>query len=350
MAILVRDGSEGWREPESMGYPSEAALQEILYAHPTLIPGVSDDAIACREFNSSVGPADIVVLDSEGNLTIVECKLAANPQVRREIIGQLLDYASRLWKMSTEEFESLWMKAEKSTQSPLSLLDDTEGRIRSALQSNLNAGKVNLVLAVDQLNESLKRIVEYLNEISTDSTGVIVVEFSRVIESGVEILIPTSYGAELVEAKTTRNERQQWTLDQFTSWCEEHDPEGLLQVKALIQGFESESFYVFGGKAETPSLNIGLDIPGVGRKYPVAMYTHPTRGALVEVRFPDFRTHVNLRAKLGEAVEGMTENPFPMKFVIENDYRKRPNISAHDFTLKAASSLPEVIYQSLTGG
>lgn len=349
MAILVRDGSAGWREPESGGYPSEAALQEILYAYPTLIPRVSDDAITCREFNSSVGPADIVVLDAEGNLTIVECKLASNPQVRREIIGQLLDYASRLWKMNTEEFETLWMKAEKTTQSPLALLDDSEGRIRSALQENLNAGKVNLVLAVDHLNDSLKRIVEYLNEISTDSTGVIVVEFARVVESGVEILIPTSYGAELVEAKTNRNERQSWTVDQFVSWCEEHDPDGLPRVRTLIQGFESAGFLVYGGRAKTPSLNIGLDIPGVGRKYPVAMYTDDSRGALVEVRFPDFRTHIHLRTKLGEAIEVMADNPYPIEFIKEHDYRKRPNISARDFTSKAANSLAKVINQSLTG-
>lgn len=347
MTILVRDVNQGWREPENTGYTSEAALQEILYAHPTLIPGVSDDAIACREFNSYVGPADIVVLDSEGNLTIVECKLASNPQVRREIIGQLLDYASRLWKMSTEEFEELWMKAEKSTLPPLSLLDDSEGRIRSALQANLNQGRVNLVLAVDQLNDSLKRIVEYLNEISTDSTGVIVVEFSRVIEAGVELLIPTAYGAELVEAKSIRNDRQRWTLEQFLSWCEENDPEGIAQVRALIQGFEAEGFHIFGGKAELPSLNIGLDIPGIGRKYPIAMYSHATRGALVEVRFPDFRTHEKLRIKLGSAVQDIPDNPYPMKLVIDNEYRKRPNISARDFSLLAANSLPIAIHQSL---
>lgn len=347
MAILVRDQANGWREPESKGYPNEAALQEILYAHPTLIPGVSGDAIACREFNSFVGAADVVVLDAEGNLTIVECKLAANPQVRREIIGQLLDYASQLWKMDTDQFETIWMRAEKSSQSPFAVLDDSEGRIRAALQNNLNSGRVNLVLAVDYLNEGLKRIVEYLNEISTDSTGVMVVEFSRVVESGVEILIPTSYGSEIVEAKANRTERLAWSIDQYLAWCEEHDPQGVSNVKLLIDNFTASGFAVLGGKAETPSLNIGLDIPGIGRKYPVAMYTHPTRGSLVEVRFPDFRTHVELRERLGDAIGSMQENPYPIEFIRENEFRKRPNISARDFSSLAATGLPATISAAL---
>ncbi|TFD75181.1 hypothetical protein [Cryobacterium psychrophilum] len=79
--------------------------------------------------------------------------MAGNPQVRREVVGQILDYASRLWRMPVEAFEQARMRAEPNSLSPLDALGDEEGRIRAALQDNLNAGRLNLVLPVDQLND-----------------------------------------------------------------------------------------------------------------------------------------------------------------------------------------------------
>ncbi|RAN76316.1 hypothetical protein B5P43_23635 [Bacillus sp. SRB_336] len=109
MRIRIRHEEKGWREPASRGYENENALQQILHAHPTLVPGVAEQAVACREFQSGVGRADVVILDALGKLTLVECKLAANPEVSREVIGQILDYASRMWRM--DEFERAGRRA-----------------------------------------------------------------------------------------------------------------------------------------------------------------------------------------------------------------------------------------------
>ena len=106
--FLIRTSGGPWREPASTGYENEAALQEILYSNPTLVPGVFGEPVACREFQSDVGPADVVIIDAEGSITLVECKLASNYQIRREIVGQTLDYASRLWQMSIDSFEDRW--------------------------------------------------------------------------------------------------------------------------------------------------------------------------------------------------------------------------------------------------
>ena len=102
--VLFRAPDGSWSEPSTRGYVDEDALQALLAAHPDLLPGVTGDPAVCREFQSGVGPADLVVVDAEGSITLVECKLAANRQVRREVIGQVLDYASRLWRMPVEAF------------------------------------------------------------------------------------------------------------------------------------------------------------------------------------------------------------------------------------------------------
>ena len=137
--MLVRVNGGPWRQPSGTGYSSEAALQAILAEHPALVPGVSIDALMCREFQSGIGPADLIALDAEGTLTLVECKLAANPQVRREVIGQVLDYASRLWKMSIADFETKW--ASRTGESPFTAMGDDQGIIRATVEARKSCAK-----------------------------------------------------------------------------------------------------------------------------------------------------------------------------------------------------------------
>lgn len=68
--ILIRQGDGSWLRPAIAGFAWESELQEILAAHPELIPGVSAAAVTCREFQSDIGPADVVVVDSTGELTL----------------------------------------------------------------------------------------------------------------------------------------------------------------------------------------------------------------------------------------------------------------------------------------
>lgn len=70
--ILIRQSDGSWREPVLAGYAVEMELQGILAEHPELIPGFSAGASTCREFQSAAAPADIVVVDSNGVVTLVE--------------------------------------------------------------------------------------------------------------------------------------------------------------------------------------------------------------------------------------------------------------------------------------
>lgn len=212
--ILIRQGDGTWLEPLDTGYALESELQEILASHPELIPGVSAAAKTCREFQSDVGPADIVVVDSMGELTLVECKLASNPQIRREVVGQMFDYASRLWKMDVEDFAAKWLARTSHSLN----LDEADGEfsVRESLARNLADGRFRIVLAVDAINPALKRMIEYLNTMAGPETSVIAVEYSRLKQGSVEILMPHVYGQELAEAKSARNGQD------MTAWERSH--------------------------------------------------------------------------------------------------------------------------------
>jgi len=108
--VLLRVDGGQWSPPATTGYGSESEMQRLLAAQPALLPGVGDGARAVTKFGTRVGPSDIVVVGMDGDITVVECKLASNEEARRKIVGQVFDYAARMWKMPVAEFEARWIQ------------------------------------------------------------------------------------------------------------------------------------------------------------------------------------------------------------------------------------------------
>jgi|BarGraIncu01121A_1022015.scaffolds.fasta_scaffold04402_3 RecB family endonuclease NucS len=109
--ILVKTGNErGWRVPTVTAYRNEDELRMLLKDSPELLPG--DDAsrpvVLAHEFPVTFGSVDLVGVSPTGALTVVECKLRANSEIRRTIVGQLFAYAAAMWEMTYEEFDEAW--------------------------------------------------------------------------------------------------------------------------------------------------------------------------------------------------------------------------------------------------
>jgi len=155
--IRVRQQGGKWTAPSSYGYINEAELQQILFDQPSLIEGVSSRAIPVRELTMSVGRADVVMVDTDGTITIVECKLATGPDIRRTIVGQVLDYAARLAELTPTVFAEHWQR--RGGQPLDQFFDGQPEESRRAFEANLEAGVFTLVLAVDSINTDLRRIV-----------------------------------------------------------------------------------------------------------------------------------------------------------------------------------------------
>lgn len=341
--VLVRGLDGQWAEPSSRGYEDEGSLQALLAEHPTLLPGVVGESGVCCEFQSGVGPADIVIVDAEASVTLVECKLAANREVRREVIGQVLDYASRLWQMPLDEFLAQW-SARGGT--PLGdVLGDSQEAGLAALDANLKSGRFRIILAVDSINDDLMRIVTYLNAMTVTDTSVVAVEFRKMTYGDTEILMPRSFGAEMADEKASRSTgtRRQWTVEEYLSWCAEHDPAGGEVVNVMLDVFESRGWFVGGGRAASPSLNLSTEVAGRGKRWPIILYTDARLGAQVEVRYSDF-------AKYPEYAEGFlarTADVLPLgldsALIRKAEYRKRPNFLAHRLTVEQGRSFAEAV-------
>ena len=343
--VLVRHGDEAWRPPESSGYTDEAHLQAILLEHPWLIPGVTKNALVCIEFQSGVGPSDVVAVDHESGLTLVECKLASNREVRREIIGQVLDYASRFWRMSVEDFNAQWI-----SRTGRSLFSDQVGsdELKLRMEKSLSSGEFRIVLAVDEINEDLRRIVEYLNHVTLPSVAVIAVVYSRSQEGNLEFLSKQIFGEELAEAKShrVREDRERWTDDQFLSWIDQNEPEISDKARTVLDALQIEGFERAGGKAQSPSLNLGLRVAGAGPRWPIALYTQG-KGTSIELRFEDFKSLPEIAERYLQAVEAVPGVQIDGAQVRSVAYSKRPNPLLRDMSDETIRALVKSIADTL---
>lgn len=79
--LIRRSPHEAWREPAISAWHNEDTLQQVLESAPELLPGfVGTRLVAAREVSTRYGPADLFVLDEEGNIAIVEVQLERNPR------------------------------------------------------------------------------------------------------------------------------------------------------------------------------------------------------------------------------------------------------------------------------
>lgn len=178
MKMAIKQVGEDWRMVSDRHYRDEAHLQKLLYENPELIPieDLGEDArapkVVIREAGlPGSGNTDLIALDEAGGITVIECKLATNPEVKRKVIGQVLEYAAYLWRMPYEELDAITRRREgKSLIELMSAALDEETRarwaaddFRTAIAESLQSGSLRLIVAVDSLNDELRRTVEYLN-------------------------------------------------------------------------------------------------------------------------------------------------------------------------------------------
>ena len=90
----------------------EAWLQGLVFRHPNCLPVQELDAAyqplvpLCREMRTAAGPIDVVYATPTGRLVVLEAKLWRNPEARRKVVGQILDYAKELKGWSYDELQA----------------------------------------------------------------------------------------------------------------------------------------------------------------------------------------------------------------------------------------------------
>ncbi len=169
--LVIEDGRDNALSKER--FTDESELQGYLRKYPDLIPleEVMDNAprLVCigEEVEIPSGYIDLLFIDENGGLTIVETKLARNPEIRRKVIGQIIEYASHLSNWTVDEVYKvasnfLGKRLEEVMKESWNV-SSTE-RFRINVVDKLKKGEIRLIIAVDEIVETLRTTVTFLNE------------------------------------------------------------------------------------------------------------------------------------------------------------------------------------------
>ena len=102
--MIITDSGSTIEQEE---YKDEDELQDLIFKHPELISEENSELTSImREVGTRAGRIDVLDIAENGIITIVEVKLARNPQSRREVLAQIFDYISELSNYSYYEFRN----------------------------------------------------------------------------------------------------------------------------------------------------------------------------------------------------------------------------------------------------
>ena len=89
----------------------QSSLRDLLFRFPRSLPvaaiddAYSDPVPVCRELSTPAGYVDALYINALGRLILAEFKLWRNPQARREVIGQILDYTKEIASWNYEDLQ-----------------------------------------------------------------------------------------------------------------------------------------------------------------------------------------------------------------------------------------------------
>jgi len=272
--VLVRSDGGPWTSPARHGFGLEQELEALIHAFPEVLPGVSPAALAVDQFVvPSGGSVDLVVLEADASITVVECKLAKNAEVRRAVVGQILSYAASIAKLDADDFLARFdTRLGRSAVAALApevgsgeTEDWDEARFRIDLARTLADGAFRLVIAVDRITEELRSIVEYLNTRTDGSVEVLALELDLVAQDGVEVLIPRVHGLESARLKTQRTggarPRFRDGGSVLAAFDEAFAPEVRARIDLFLDDLRAVGGYLQKGTGANPSLSGYLRTP-----------------------------------------------------------------------------------------
>lgn len=170
-------------DEELFGDELEMALHNLIEkAQEKIIPGTqidpsSDDPprfiVMSREMPVENWRLDFLLVDQYGKPTLLEAKLFQNPEARRKVIGQILDYASNAEKAWSEgrlrsKAERYWSEKGYDLEEVLSeFIMDEEFDLEvfwNEVESNLRNNNIRLIVAMEKFTGEARRIIEFLNK------------------------------------------------------------------------------------------------------------------------------------------------------------------------------------------
>ena len=240
--IFTMEGQQ-LRSLAAKPFETEKELQELIAKHPELLAweqmspdGSTRWILVRRELGIAKDAGagdwwrmDHLFIDQDAVPTLVEVKRGESPELRRKVVGQMLEYAAHAWQTWTADslrqtFEGA--SADEKGDKLRKLLGVEENgpdeswrdEFWRKVGDNLAAKRLRLLFVADQIPDELARVVEFLNA-TMPNVEVLAVEIKKFDgESGLRTLVPRVIGR---TAKPAGAKRQKLDRDSFLAKFED---------------------------------------------------------------------------------------------------------------------------------
>ena len=178
--LLERDGTPPVRAERLAFRRNRRAQRSLASRYAVFVPRSASatryrpvvrtsDSTVYRASDGEAGPLDIAFINQFGRLTLVECKLWRNPEARRKVVAQTLDYARAVSRWSYSDLQRRVAAAsgrrdnapyeaalaQNPGLSEQQFIDETTRAMRS--------GRFLLVIAGDGIREDVSAMAELIN-------------------------------------------------------------------------------------------------------------------------------------------------------------------------------------------
>lgn len=213
---------------------NEDFMQQLVALHPELIADQDGELLLIRreqpiadaEGSGGRWSLDHLFVTRTGIPVLVEIKRAVDTRLRREVIGQMLDYAANgtaYWKAGrvAESFAESMAAQQLEPDEVLSTFLDGSMEPQDfwrQVDANFSAGRIKMVFVADTIPRELARIVEFLNEqMRADVRAVELSWFES--DGGITALTPRVIG-ETERAQTEKASREALPAIDRETWIE----------------------------------------------------------------------------------------------------------------------------------
>ena len=252
---------------EATPYDLESDFQDLLSNHSELLSGEQIDpeqprrwllianemGIPDQDLAGGRWALDHLFVDQDAIPTLVEVKRQSDTRIRREVVGQLLEYAANgvsYWSEARlhECFSAQCVQAnvEPDVRVRDFLQDqaaDSESFI-ARVHANLGAGRIRLIFFADRIPPELQRIVDFLIRHLDEKVEVFAFELQRFKGGGFETHVPRVVGAHprVVKSGSSAVSRRQWTKEEFFSAAVQLSPQTQEALRRAFDVSRSKGF------------------------------------------------------------------------------------------------------------
>jgi len=270
-------------------------------------------------------------------------KLRRNREARREVVGQIIEYASYVSQWTTDDVyriaDEYFAKSEKAPKSHKGktldeimreIVGDTfsDGDFRIKIGQSLRDGRIRLIIAVDELIEPLRATVTFLN--SHSNFDILLLQVTDFEESkDKRVLVPLLFGYATKSTDTSGRQTKHWNEASFlTDTKEKCEPKVADTITKLYEFTRDNADEISWGRGTT---------------YGSFTFRKTRQGVLVSIfsGFSNGSASINFGEMVGKGVREDAMQAFRMAL------NKIPSINIPEDVIKLGK-FPSIAVETLT--